>query len=70
MCISLEPGCYHAFWAADSKALVGEVSLVNDDNTDNYFYEPVGRFPTIEEDEPPLRLLVKDYAALLQEHAD
>ena len=68
--ITLEPGCYHAFWAAESKALVGEVSLVNDDNTDNYFYEPVGRFPTIEEDEPPLRLLVKDYAALLQEHAD
>ena len=30
--------------------LVGEVSTVNDDNTDNKFYQPVGRFPDIEEE--------------------
>ena len=42
--------------------LVGEVSLVNDDDTDNRFLEPVGRFPAIEEDEPPLYLLTQDYA--------
>jgi D-lyxose ketol-isomerase len=41
--------------------LCGEVSLVNDDHTDNRFYEPAGRFPEIEEDEPPLHLLVTDY---------
>jgi D-lyxose ketol-isomerase len=41
--------------------LVGEVSLVNDDNTDNRFLDPIGRFPTIKEDEAPLHLLVKDY---------
>jgi len=41
--------------------LVGEVSKVNDDNTDNRFYESVGRFSAIEEDEAPLYLLVNDY---------
>jgi hypothetical protein len=43
------------------RVLVGEVSKVNDDHTDNRFYEPVGRFPAIEEDEAPLHLLVNDY---------
>lgn len=32
--------------------LVGEVSKVNDDRTDNRFLEDQGRFPAIEEDEP------------------
>ena len=41
--------------------LIGEVSMCNDDNTDNRFYEPVGRFPKIEEDEPPYRLLCNEY---------
>lgn len=59
--ITLEPYCYHTFWGAGSRVLVGEVSKVNDDNTDNRFYEPVGRFPAIEEDEAPLHLLVNDY---------
>ncbi len=59
--VSLTPYCYHEFWGADSKVLVGEVSMVNDDAQDNRFYKPVGRFPTIEEDEAPLHLLVSDY---------
>ncbi len=59
--ITLPQRCYHKFWGAEGRVLVGEVSLVNDDNTDNRFYEPVGRFPEIEEDEPPLHLLVNDY---------
>ena len=41
--------------------LVGEVSTVNDDNTDNYFQDPIGRFAEIEEDVEPLNLLVSDY---------
>ena len=45
--------------------LVGEVSAVNDDNSDNRFHEKVGRFPDIEEDEQPVRLLVGDYATFL-----
>ena len=59
--ITLPPRLYHKFWGAQDRVLVGEVSLVNDDKTDNRFYEPIGRFPQIEEDEPPLHLLVTDY---------
>ena len=59
--ITLVPYCYHKFWGEGSRVLVGEVSLVNDDNADNRFYEPQSRFPAIEEDEPPLYLLVNDY---------
>lgn len=61
--VTLPPGLYHKFWgeAGSGKVLVGEVSKVNDDRTDNHFHEPVGRFPQIVEDEPPLHLLVTDY---------
>jgi D-lyxose ketol-isomerase len=59
--ITLVPYCAHEFWAEESRALVGEVSSVNDDNTDNCFVGGVGRFPAIEEDVPPLYLLVNDY---------
>ena len=59
--ITLPPRCYHTFWGAEERVLVGEVSLVNDDYVDNRFYEPVGRFPEIDEDEAPLHLLVNDY---------
>ena len=60
--ITLTTGLYHTFWGAKSRVLVGEISLVNDDSGDNRFFEPVGRFPVIEEDEPPLYLLCNDYA--------
>jgi hypothetical protein len=59
--ISLPPYCYHKFWGVEQQVLVGEVSVVNDDHADNRFYESVGRFPDIEEDEPPLYLLCTDY---------
>jgi D-lyxose ketol-isomerase len=59
--ITLPVGVYHKFWAVESRVLVGEVSTVNDDKTDNRFYEPIGRFAEIEEDETPLHLLVTDY---------
>ena len=59
--ITLAPYCYHKFWGVGEQVLVGEVSKVNDDHTDNRFFEPVGRFPAIEEDEAPLHLLVNDY---------
>ena len=59
--ISLEQRCYHKFWG-QGRVLIGEVSLVNDDQYDNRFYEPVGRFPEIDEDVPPLYLLSCDYA--------
>jgi D-lyxose ketol-isomerase len=58
--ICLEQRCYHKFWG-QGRLLVGEVSLVNDDEHDNRFFEPVGRFPEIVEDVPPLYLLCNDY---------
>ena len=61
--ICLEQGVYHRFYGetGKGKVLVGEVSMVNDDTSDNRFYEIIGRFPTIEEDVEPLHLLVSDY---------
>ena len=61
--ITLPPRQYHAFWAekGSGKVLIGEVSMVNDDNTDNRFYEQQGRFPAIEEDVKPLYLLCNEY---------
>ena len=55
------PGDWHAFWGEGGDVLIGEVSTVNDDNTDNVFREAIGRFSQIEEDEPPRHLLVSDY---------
>ncbi len=60
--ITIPQYCYHTFWAEESRTLVGEVSLVNDDNLDNRFYEQMDRFSIVEEDELPFRLLVSDYA--------
>ncbi|EYD77139.1 ATP synthase delta chain [Rubellimicrobium mesophilum DSM 19309] len=59
--ITLLPGDWHAFWGEGGTVLIGEVSTVNDDETDNVFRLPIGRFADIEEDEPPFRLLVSDY---------
>lgn len=63
--VTLHRGTYHAFWAEEGSesVLIGEVSQCNDDNTDNRFYEEMGRFPEIEEDEPPYRLLCNEYPA-------
>lgn len=61
--ICLEQGVYHRFYGQPKKGkvFVGEVSAVNDDSTDNRFYESVGRFPEIIEDESPLYLLASEY---------
>jgi len=69
--IKLEPGMsltitqylYHDFSVepGTGDVLIGEVSQCNDDNTDNRFNPPAGRFPEIEEDEPPYRLLCNEY---------
>ncbi len=61
--LSLYPYYYHEFRAADAPVLIGEVSMCNDDNTDNRFLDIPARFPTIEEDEPPYRLLCNEYPA-------
>ena len=59
--ITLHTGVYHTFWAEGGACLIGEVSKTNDDNVDNRFYESVGRFPEIEEDEPMLYPLFSEY---------
>lgn len=61
--ITLTQGLYHRFWGEEGKGtvLVAEVSMCNDDANDNCFYDKVGRFPEIEEDEKPLRLLCNEY---------
>ncbi|MCK5739357.1 D-lyxose/D-mannose family sugar isomerase [bacterium] len=71
--LTLEPGesvtlpqfVYHSFWAeaGAGSVLIGEVSMVNDDENDNRFLDPVGRFPTIEEDIEPVYLLCTEYPA-------
>jgi D-lyxose ketol-isomerase len=64
--ITLEPYQSHQFRALDSTVLVGEVSTVNDDANDNFFFEPVGRFPEIIEDEPVYRLLCTEYGSQIR----
>lgn len=61
--VCIPAGVYHRFWGRTGAGtvLVGEVSRVNDDRVDNRFLDPVGRFPNIDEDEPPLHLLTEDY---------
>lgn len=69
--ITLKPGesitissyLYHNFIAKKGcgPVLCGEVSRVNDDNSDNRFSTPLPRFSEIEEDEAPLYLLCSEY---------
>lgn len=61
--ITIYPYMYHDFHVEEGSGdvLLGEVSMCNDDENDNRFYEPIGRFPEIEEDEKPYRLLCTEY---------
>ncbi len=61
--VTLRPGNWHKFWGEGGDVLIGEVSGVNDDETDNIFAEPIGRFADIDEDTDPVHLLVSDYQA-------
>lgn len=60
--ITLKPYVYHNFYAEETKTLVGEVSTVNDDENDNRFFAPAGRFPAIDENAAPVYLLCNEYA--------
>ena len=63
--IHIYQGMYHDFSVepGTGAVLMGEVSQCNDDNNDNRFNPPSGRFPAIDEDEPPYRLLCNEYPA-------
>lgn len=63
--VTLMPGDWHAFWGEGGDVLIGEVSTVNDDETDNIFRAPIGRFARVDEDEAPTHLLVSDYKSWL-----
>ena len=54
--VTIPRNLWHRFYGEAGKGtvFVGEVSQVNDDLTDNYFFEKIGRFAGIEEDEPKL----------------
>ncbi|MEO9896612.1 MAG: D-lyxose/D-mannose family sugar isomerase [Paracoccaceae bacterium] len=55
--ITIPRGVQHRFWGDVAPVFVAEVSQCNDDLTDNYFLEPLGRFSDINEDEAPYRQL-------------
>lgn len=61
--IHIQQRLYHDFTVEEGTGpvLLGEVSQCNDENTDNRFNPPMGRFPEIEEDEPPYCLLCNEY---------
>lgn len=59
--ITYYPYLYHEFWAENGTCMVGEVSKVNDDNSDNRFYDQTKRFSDIIDDEKPFRLLCNEY---------
>jgi len=60
--VCLEPIHAHRFYAeaGSGTALVGEVSMVNDDARDNCFLDDAIRFDPIDEDEEPEFLLAAD----------
>jgi len=59
--IRLVPGVYHEFVPVSEECIMGEVSTANDDLHDNFFANPdVGRFPGVDEDEPPFVKLLSD----------
>ena len=64
--ISLTPYIAHIFGPkpGTGDVIVGEVSKVNDDTTDNYFLEKTSRFADIEEDEPIVHPLCNEYGRL------
>ena len=61
--ITLTPHIAHIFGpeAGSGDIVVGEVSKVNDDTTDNYFMEPTSFFAKIDEDVPAEHPLTNEY---------
>ncbi len=62
--LTLDPFVAHAFWAEGGATLAGEVSLANDDRTDNYFLPPLPLPAPIAEDAPRRFITVRDHARL------
>ena len=64
--ITLTPHVAHIFGPEPGSGdiVVGEVSKVNDDTTDNYFMEPTSFFAKIEEDVPADHPLTNEYGRI------
>ena len=67
--VTVARSLWHRFYGkvGHGAVFVGEVSQVNDDLTDNYFQETLGRFAEIEEDEPMLFPLWNELASLIRD---
>ncbi len=65
--MTIYPGLYHLFTPKPGcgDLIVGEVSSINDDRTDNYFAVARPRFIPVEEDEPIRIPLCNEYNQLL-----
>lgn len=66
--MTIYPGLYHLFTPKPGcgDLIVGEVSSINDDRTDNYFEEVRPRFIPVEEDVPVTVPLCNEYDDLLK----
>ena len=66
--MTIYPGLYHQFMPKPGcgDLIIGEVSSINDDTTDNYFEEKRPRFIPVEEDEPIITPLCNEYEMLLK----
>ena len=64
--MTIYPGLYHQFSPKPGcgDLVIGEVSSINDDRTDNYFEVPRPRFIPVEEDCPLTVLLCNEYEKL------
>ena len=63
--VTLVPGVWHAFWGEGGDVLIGEVSTVNDDLTDNIFVDRSAASLKSKRTRRRLHLLVSDYDRLL-----
>lgn len=66
--VTLSPRLFHSFWAKGGAGdlIVGEVSSINDDKTDNIFLETSSRYISIDEDEAPQFFLCNEYERFLK----
>ena len=62
--LTLEPFIAHAFWAEGGATLAGEISLANDDLSDNYFLPALAAPAPIDEDAPRRFITVRDLPKL------
>jgi D-lyxose ketol-isomerase len=64
--VCIPPRTIHQFWGEPGSGITisSEVSSVCDDLEDNYFLEPMSRFPELDEDEPPRYCLCHEYNVL------